>query len=66
MPLNITPQKSNYFIGKIKERPQSNDVKGSWSLINSLLGRNKKMTNVTELIVDDVSIFDDGFIWQSR
>ena len=58
-------QKSNYFIGKIKERCQSNDVNGSWSLINSLLGRNKKMTNVTELIVDDVSIFDDRSIAES-
>ena len=58
-------QKSNYFIGKIKERSQSNDIKGSWSLINSLLGRNKKMTNVTELIVDDVSIIDDRSIAES-
>ena len=55
----LRSQKSNYFIGKIKERSQSNDVKGSWSLINSLLGRNKNKTNVTELIVDNVSIFDD-------
>ena len=61
----LRSQKSNYFIGKIKERPQSNDVKGSWSLINSLLGRNKKMTNVTELMVDDVSIFDDRSIAES-
>ena len=38
----LRSQKSNYFIGKIKERSQSNDIKGSWSLINSLLGRNKK------------------------
>ena len=37
----LRSQKSNYFIGKIKERSKSNDVKGSWSLINSLLGRNK-------------------------
>ena len=58
-------QKSNYFMGKIKEHSQSNDIKGSWSLINSLLGRNKKMTNVTELIVDDVSIIDDRSIAES-
>ena len=58
-------QKSNYFIGKVKERSQSNDVKGSWSLINSLLGRNKNKTNVTELIVDNVSIFDDRSIAES-
>ena len=61
----LRSQKSNYFIGKIKERSQSNDMKGSWSLINCLLGRNKKMTNVTELIVDDVSIFDDRSIAES-
>ena len=61
----LRSQKSNYFIGKIKERLQSNDIKGSWSLINSLLGRNKKMTNVTELIVDDVSIIDDRSIAES-
>ena len=61
----LRSQKSNYFIGKIKERSQSNDVKGSWSLINSLLGRNKNKTNVTELIVDNVSIFDDRSIAES-
>ena len=61
----LRSQKSNYFIGKIKERSQSNDIKGSWSLINSLLGRNKKMTNITELIVDDVSIIDDRSIAES-
>ena len=58
-------QKSNYFIGKIRERSQSNDVKGSWSLINSLLGRNKNKTNITELIVDNTSIFDDKSIAES-
>ena len=61
----LCSQKSNYFIGKIKERSQSNDVKGSWSLINSLLGRNKNKTNITELIVDNVSIFDDRSIAES-
>ena len=61
----LPSQKSNYFIGKIKDRSQSNDVKGSWSLINSLLGRNKNKTNVTELIVDNVSIFDDRSIAES-
>ena len=61
----LRSQKFNYFIGKIKKRSQSNDVKGSWSLINSLLGKNKKMTNFTEFIVDDVSIFDDRSIAES-
>ena len=50
---------------RLKNVPKSNDVKGSWSLINSLLGRNKNKTNVTELIVDNVSIFDDRSIAES-
>ena len=58
----LRSQKSDYFIGKINERSQSNDVKGSWSLINPPLGRNKNKTNVIELIVDSMSIFDDRSI----
>ena len=53
------------LLERFLERSQSNDVKGSWSLINFLLGRSKNKTNVTELIVDNVSIFDDRSIAES-
>lgn len=51
--------KSSYFADKIQECSRPNDIKGSWSLINTLLGRNKKSTNITELIVNQKSVSDD-------
>ena len=39
----------------------SKDVKKSWSLINTLLGRKQKLSNV-KLIIDDTIISDDKLI----
>ena len=40
----------------------SKDVKKSWSLINTLLGRKQKLSNVKQLIIDDTIISDDKLI----
>ena len=51
--------KKVYFHDKIKECSQSTDVKKSWNLINALLSRNKKATNVNELHINDSVVVDD-------
>ena len=51
--------KKIYFRDKINECSQSRDVKKSWNLINTLLNRNKKSTNVNELHINDSVVVDD-------
>ena len=51
--------KKVYFHDKIKECSQCGNVKKSWNLINTLLNRNKKATNVDELHINDSVIVDD-------
>ena len=47
------------FHDKIKECSQCGNVKKSWNLINTLLNRNKKATNVDELHINDSVVVDD-------
>ena len=51
--------KKAYFHDKIKECSQCWNVKKSWNLINTLLNRNKKATNVNELHIYDSVVVDD-------
>ncbi|CAB4005997.1 Hypothetical predicted protein [Paramuricea clavata] len=51
--------KKVYFRDKIKECSQSRDVKKSWNLINTLLSRNKKSSNVNELHINNSVIVDN-------
>ena len=50
--------KKVYFRDKIKECSQCGNVKTSWKLINTLLNRNKKATNVNELHINDSVVVD--------
>ena len=54
--------KSKYFCDIIQNCSHSKDVKKSWSLINTLLGRKQKLSNVKQLIIDDTVISDDKLI----
>ena len=51
--------KKVYFHDKIKECSQCANVKKSWNLINTLLNRNKKATNVNKLHINDSVVVDD-------
>ena len=58
--------KRNYFCNEINDSVQSNDIKRSWSLINTLLGKqNKNHTSIKELIIDDAIISDEQSIAES-
>ena len=58
--------KRNYFCNEINDSVQSNDIKRSWSLINTLLGKqNKNYTSIKELIIDDAIISDEQSIAES-
>ena len=48
-----------YFRDKVKECSQSRDVKKSWNLINTLLSRNKKTSNVNELHINNSVVVDN-------
>ena len=57
--------KKVYFHDKMKECSESRDVKKSWNLMNTLLSRNKKATNVNEPHINDKQIadgFNDYFV----
>lgn len=45
--------KSKYFQDKIDDCSKSNDRKKTWIFINSLLGKNNKSTNVSELSINN-------------
>ena len=60
--VNVQPgetPKNIYFRDKINECSQSRYVKKSWNVINTLLNRNKKSTNVNELRINDSIVVDD-------
>ena len=50
--------KSKYFSDKITDCSVMNDPKKTWKLINSLLGKNSKSTNINEFLIDGMSISD--------
>ena len=58
-------QKSKFFCDKIQDCSLSKDTIKSWSLINTLLGRNSKSTNVGELLVNNTIISDDKLVAES-
>ena len=59
--IEILKAKSKYFCEKIEDSVSSKNVKKSWSLINTISGRNRKWTNVKELQIND-TIVSDGTI----
>lgn len=60
--VEIRSAKSKFFREKIKDCSHSKDVKKSWSLINTLLSRNSKSTNVNELLINNTVVSDDKHI----
>ena len=63
---SLRTTKRNYFCNEINDSVQSNDIKRSWSLINTLLGKqNKNHTSIKELIIDDAIISDEQSIAES-
>ena len=50
--------KSNFFHDKINDCSKSIDPKKTWTVINSLLGKNNKSNNVSELSVNENVISD--------
>ena len=56
--IEIRNAKSKYFHDKITDCSVMNDPKMTWTLINSLLGKNTKSVNVNELLIDGISVSD--------
>ena len=54
--------KSKFFYDKIGESYGSNDSRKTWTLINSQLGRNNKLNNVSSLSVNENEILDSKSI----
>ena len=50
--------KSKFFHDKINDCSRSNDPKEAWTLINTLLGKNNKPNNLSELSVNDNLVSD--------
>ena len=50
--------KSKFFHDKINDCSRSNDPKKAWTLINTLLGKNNKPNNLSELSVNDNLVSD--------
>ena len=63
--INIRKTKSEYFVNKIRDCANVKDPKKSWSLINSLLGKNSKYTHINELKVNNDAITDSTLIAES-
>lgn len=57
--------KSKFFCDRIEDCVNNVDPKKSWSLINTLLGKNIKSTNISELLVNDTVISDPKLIAES-
>ena len=60
--INIQKTKSEYFVNKIRDCSNTKDPKKSWSLVNSLLGKNCKSTYINELKIYDNIITDSTLI----
>ena len=54
--------KSKFFHDEIGESSESNDPWKTWTLINSLLGRNNKLNNVSAPSVNENEISDSKSI----
>lgn len=54
--------KSKFFEDKIAESSGSNGPRKTWTLINSQLGRNNKLNNVSSLSVNENEILDSKSI----
>ena len=54
--------KIDFYHKEIRECANLKDFKKSWSLINSLTGKNNKSTSITEISVNDNSIIDSKLI----
>ena len=63
--INIRKTKSEYFVNKIRDCANVKDPKKSWSLINSLLGKNSKSTHINELKLNNNIITDSTLIAES-
>ena len=63
--INIRKTKSEYFVNKISDCANIKDPKKSWSLINSLLGKNSKSTHINELKLNNNTITDSTLIAES-
>ena len=63
--INIQKTKSEYFVNKIRDCSNTKDPKKSWSLVNSLLGKNFKSTYINELKIYDNIITDSTLIAES-
>ena len=50
--------KSKFFHDEINDCSRSNDPKEAWTLINTLLGKNNKPNNLSELSVNDNLVSD--------
>ena len=50
--------KSIFFHDKINDCSRSNDPKKAWTLINTLLGKNNKPNNLSELLLNDNLVSD--------
>ena len=61
--LQIRQAKQEYFSNKIKN--ESQNPKSAWKTINSLLGKQNKITNVNELIIDDKKVTSPSDIAES-
>ena len=57
--------KSKFFHDKINDCSRSNDPKKAWTLMNTLLGKNNKPNNLSELSVNDNLVSDPKSIADS-
>ena len=56
--IQMRSAKSKFFHDKINDCSRSNDPKKAWKLINTLLGKNNKPNNLSELSVNDNLVSD--------
>lgn len=63
--IEMRKTKSKFYCKKIEDCAKTVDLKKSWSLINSLLGKNSRSTVVSELTVNDTVISDSKLIAES-
>ena len=60
--IELRRSKANLFKSELEDCAKSKNIKKSWSLINSLTGRNKKSSSITEISVNDSNIVDPKLI----
>ena len=60
--IELRRSKANFFKSELEDCAKSKNIKKSWSLINSLTGRNKKSSSITEISVNDSNIVDPKLI----